>query len=329
MFQGDTTSYIEAINFLSGALEPSGLIFNRLITTFGGLQFIILLEPILGLFGAWIFMNSIFYILICFVFYKIILTLFESRKTAILATLFLASNYAMLRFGLAYLMDIGGWAFYLISIYFTLRYIKYIYQRDLLLASFAVGIGGLFKEYAFLAIIPIAAILVYENRSSLLNLVKNSFTPALLAVGPIILVYVWAYFQFDYTYLDWLRVNQTYYLYNSRIVEYIKSLGSLLNVLGILFLGGLLVLWAEWTNIDSRIKLFLLSIFASFLPILFWPAITQRILFITAPFVIIVSSFLFKKYQKYWYVFIPVLLFYILINFFMDSHILPNVNLPI
>jgi len=327
--EGDSVSYIEAIEFLTEDAAPTGLIYNRIITTFGGLTVLIVLGPILDLLPAWQIMNFIFFAISAFAFFKLLDLLFENRKVAILGTLFLIANYAILRFGLAYLMDMGGWAFYISSVYFTLKYSKSYDRKNLYKAVVLSSIGGLFKEYAFLAVIPIVVFLVYENWPSFRNIFKKSILPALLAVGPIFLVYLYAYIQFDYTYFDWLSTNQAYYLYDSRIIEYIKSLGSLLNILGILFVGGLLVLRKQWQSLEIRIKLFLLSIFASFLPIFFWPAITQRILFITVPFTIIISGFLFKKYENRLIWLIPAIVLYLLVSLTMDSYILPNITLPV
>lgn len=327
--QGDSFSYLEAIDFLKEGVKPEGLVFNRIITTFGGLWTIILLSGFSGsVLGSWFALNTFFYFLTAIVFYKILVLLFDEGKAAILGVFFFAGNYAILRFGLNFLMDLGGWTFYIFSLFFVLKYAKFGNKSDIMLASLMVGIGGLFKEYAFLGIIPIAAILIYENRNSFLNLLKAAALPSLVALIPIISVYLHAYFNFGYTYLDWFNTNQAYYHYDSRIIEYIKSFGSLLNFLGVLFAGGLVILIKERELLEPRIKLFLFSIFVSFLPVFFWPAITQRLLFISVPFVILVSCFLLKKQEKHWYTFIPILFAYIAASLFMDSFILKSVNLP-
>jgi hypothetical protein len=199
----------------------------------------------------------------------------------------------------------------------------------LLFSAAFIGLGSLFKEYAFLAISPIAVMLIYENRASFKKIIQKAFLPAVFATVPIILVYLFAYLKFHYTYLDWFGANKVTYVYPSRIIEYIKSFGSLLNLLGILFLCGLYVLSKDFEKIEKRIKVFLLGVFLSFLPVFSWPAITQRILFITVPFVIIISSFFIKKYENKYLWFFALLSVYILASFFMDSFILKVVDLPI
>ncbi len=327
---GDGVSYVLAIDFLVGKDVAFTAVAHRIITTFGGLWVVIGLSKIFGsVLGVWFAMNTVLYTTVIFVFYKLLTLLFEDKRSALIGTLFLATNYAVLRFGLNFLMDMGGWAFYLFSIYFLLRYSKFGQRKDILLASALVGLGGLFKEYAFLPTIPIAIFLIYESRWSLIKIIKNSWLPSLLAIVPTLLVYSFVYFKFGYSYLDWLQTNEQTYVYQSRIVEYIKSFGSVINLLGILFVAGLVAVYKEWGNLEKRTKLYIVSIGASFLPIFIWPAITQRILFITVPFVTMVATFAFRRYPKYAPVFILALVLYILASFTMDSFLLNFINLPL
>ena len=329
--EGDTPSYLDAISVLNGAQTPPNFSPNRILTTFGALESVILFTNIFGsIFEVWLFLNLIFYFIVSFAFYFLVRKIFNSTQVAFLATLFLASNYALLDFGLTYLMDIGGWAFYTLSLLFTYRYIESGNYKNLLWAGMAIGIGGLFKEYAFLACIPIAVIVVYEYWQRPLVLIKKAILPALFTLLPIVLVYAYVFKNFDYSYLDWLSFNKSYYVYDSRIIEYIKSLGSLYNFLAFLLFGGLYcaLRFGKEIMADKKTRIFIMGVFLSILPILFWPAITQRILFITVPAGILLASFLFKKYEKYWWDFLPILALYAISNLAMDTFILPNLNLP-
>ncbi len=327
--QGDSISYLEAVNFLEGGIGHFENVAHRVITTFGGLWFIIILSKLSGsLLGTWFAMNAVFYALSVFVFYKTLRLLFGDR-TALLGSLFFAGNYALLTFGLNFLMDMGGWFFYITSIYFLLKYAKFEERKHLLLASFFVGIGGLFKEYAFLPIIPIAIFIIFKNRKSLVKIIQESWLPAILAITPILTVYLWIFICFDYTYFDWLAVNGETYVYSSRAIEYIKSFGSLLNVLGVVFVAGVAVLSRKWNTLDSDTKLFLASTFISFLPVFIWPAITQRVLFVSTPFVIFIGAFALEKYKEKNHIFMLLFLVYLTLNLMMDSIVLNFVNLPI
>ena len=325
---GDGLTYVQAMDVLQTSHSFTGFVPNRILTTFFGLEAVIVFAKLFGnLKIGWIVLNAFFYFLSSIFFYKLILSVFKSQKTAFLAGLFLAGNYSMISFGLHYLMDIGGWTFYIISLYFLWQAMETENEKNILFASMAVGIGGLFKEYAFLAFIPLGFYLLYTHRFTK-KLLQKSILPILLSFLPILFVYIYVYLNFHYTYLDWFGQNTIQYVYHSRIIEYVKSLGSLLNFLGFLILGGLYVLWKDINIIDRKIKLFLIFIIISILPIFFWPAITQRILFITVPTAIFVSSFLLKKHQKYFYLFLFILILYLITNFFMDSFVLKAINLP-
>lgn len=327
--QGDSPSYIEAIHVLNTGIAPQGFVPNRILTTFLGLETVRVLSSVFGsITFSWLFMNIVFYFIICVLFYRIILILTKSDKTAFISGLFLASNYSLVSFGINYLMDAGGWAFYIISTYLLLKYVESSERRYLWYSALAVGVGGLFKEYAFLGFIPTIVFLFYDNYSYFFKFLRKTFILGLVTIIPTILLYFYVYARFGYTYLDWLGFNKEYYVYSSRILEYVKSLGSLFNMLAILVLGGLYTLFFNRSNmIEDKYKVYIISIASSIAPIFFWPAITQRILFVTVPFGVLLASFFIKKYEKHWYILIPILCVYIICSFFMTS-ILDIVNLP-
>lgn len=332
VISGDGVTYVDSMYFLETGQKTIDFFPNRLITTIAPLEIIIFLG---NLFGSkpyvWISMNIFFYAITSVVFYRILYLVFERKKVAFLGVLFLIGNYAMISFGLNYLMDMGGWMFYIISLFYVLRYAQHREREDIIKASMAVGIGGMFKEYALLGVIPIACFLIYENKKSFTSLIRHSILPACISVIPIVCVYVLVYMSFDYTYADWIK-NSYQYAYSAsfklRIIEYIKSLGSLYNILGVFVVGGAYVFLREYKNLNSRIRFFIVSVVVSFLPVFLWGGVTQRILFITVPALILVSCFLFKKYEYYFYIFITLCGLYAIINFMMDSFLLKVVNLP-
>ncbi len=326
---GDGPSYVTAMKVLQTGTIPPSFIPNRILTTFGGLESVIALSMIFGnLLFSWMSLNILLFLIACGAFYKILLRLFQSEKVAILGTLFLAGNYAMISFGLNYFMDVGGWAFYLLSHYYLLKHIESGRNSYLWRSAIAIGIGGMFKEYAFLACISIAVVLITFHYRFLGTLIKKAIPAAFFALAPTILVYIFVYLKFHYSYVDWLAFANAYYEYNSKIVEFIKSIGSLINILGLLFLGGLYYLIRQGKSlVDGRYHIFILSLFISILPIFFWPAITQRVLFIIVPFMIVVAGVVFKKYERLSYIWGIVLALYIVLSF-STGVLLNAVNLP-
>ncbi len=330
--KGDSVTYVEAVNFMQLGEFPDDFIPYRIVTTFGGLWTIITLSQIVGsIFQVWLSMNHMFFATSVFIFYYLVLKIFGDRRTALLCSLFFASNYAILTFGLHYLMDMAGWMFYIASLFFLFNYTEKQNYKHLLLSSVMVGVGGLFKEYALLGVIPIATLLIYENRDSLWTLFKNSYKPALIATIPILTIYLYVYFKFNYTYADWV-VDSYKYEYSSsltlRLAEYVKAFGSLYNLLAIFVVLGFWNFWKNKENIDKRVKVFLLGCTLSVLPVFVWGGVTQRILFITVPVAIIFSGFFFKSNIKHEKISYLILLIYLSINVIMDSYLLDKINLP-
>lgn len=335
---GDGLDYVKAIEVIETGNIPANFVPNRILTTFIPLHIVSFFG---GMFGSiqisWLVLNIFFYFLLCICFYKILDLLFNNSKVSFLGGLFFASNYGILIFSLNYLMDVGGWFFYVLSLYFLLLYVQKGERHMLLMALGTAGIGTLFKEYAFLAYVPIGLFYLYQQKS-FWKAVQGLWMPVLASLIPIILVYIYVFNHFNYTYLNWLSSNQNEYVYPSRLVEYIKSFGSLYTLLGVFFVGGLYSLYrykkenqnpnqnkSEYAN---NIFFYILSIYASALVVFIWPAITQRILSISVPAIVLSSAFLFERYQKYRYFFLCALVPYILFTLFMDSFILSHINLP-
>lgn len=327
---GDAPSYLEAMEVMQGGDIPPDFVPNRILTSSLAIESISLFTKIFGSVKVgWATLDIVFFFILSIVFYKLIFDVFDSHKTALLAGLFLITNYAMVVFALDYGVDVGGWAFYVMSLYLTLKYVKMGDRNILLYSALCIGIGGLFKEYALLATIPIAVVLLYENWLHPITIIKKGIVPALISLAPLTIVYLIVFLKFDYTYIDWISYGSESYVYTSKITEYIKSFGSLFNLLApIVAIGAYcFVRYGKEVLPDIRMRVFVISVALSSLPVFVWPAITQRVLFITVPAVLLVASFAFKRYEKYWIAFWVVLIVYTTINFTMDSFILPNVNI--
>lgn len=308
---------------------------NRLLTTPGAIILVFLFSKIFGsITFTWLLMNVLFYAFTCFLFYKIILEIQEDKKTALVSTMFFGTNYGLLAFGLNYIMDMGGWFFLVLSMFFTAKYAKFKDRKYILAASASVGAGLLFKEYTILGVVPIAFMLIYENFDlknklvSIFNIIKKSFVPAALAAVPILAWYLFMYLKFNYTYLDWINTNKEMYQNINRLILYIKCFGSLLNFLAVLFLFGLYEFWRKRNIIEKRAFIFIVSTMVSSLILFVWPGIAQRVLFVCVPSVAIISSFAVKKYIPHYVLLSLLFILYFATNFFMDSFVLNFVNLP-
>lgn len=333
---GDAVGYIDAGHVLSGASissqeAPPDFIKHRILTTFLGVEVVSILSTIFNnIHIGWFVWDVFLYFCINIVFYKLLTKIFLSRTTALLGVLFFASNYVMVTAGLGNFMDIGGWSFYMFSIYFLWKYMESGNWRELITSALFISVGGFFKENAFMAYIPLFFVLFYENRHSFSSFLKKIIVPTIIIAVPAAIHHLDVYISYGYNYTRWIEINQTTYHYRSRILEYVKSFGSLLNFLAPISFLGIFAFFnlKKDLGINAKEIVFIVSVLVSSIPTSLWPGITQRVLFMVVPGLTILACFFFKKYEKYWYYFVPVLAIYVLSSFFMDSYILNAVNLP-
>lgn len=328
VIESDSVSYVDAMSVLKTGVVPTGFSPYRIVTTYLGLRGIMLVDLFFGNLNiSWLLFNSLLYIAMGMFFYSLLVKLIENRRTAFLGTLFLVTNYAGMIFSFHYLMDVGGWAFYIASIYFSFKYLESRKYTWLLIASVLVGLGGLFKEYAYLAYVVVFGLIIFTYWKNWKEILKRIIVTGFLSFTPMLLINIYSHYVYHGTYLDWF-FNQPVYAYKSRLGEYVKAFGSLYNFGWFIFVGGVYLFLKRLKNILSDEKiLFIALVCASSLLVFVWPIVT-RVLFITIPGVVLISSLFLKKIDKWWYAVVPLLVLYVISSYFMDSFILNFVNLP-
>jgi len=340
IIEGDAVGYINAMqvfaggtptNFADGAMTMT-VTLHRILTTPLSVEALRVFSALLGSTEAgWLLWDAVMFFATSVVFYQLLARMFRSSRVAFLGGLFFAGNYSMVAHGLGFFVDIGGWFFYVLSIFCLFAYIESGKYRDLLFSALAIAVGALFKENALVAVVPLTAIVFYENYPSPVRFLKRIVPLGLIVAVPMITHYAFIYLQYGYSYLYWIRLSHESVYYASRLVEYIKSLGSLLTFLAPVSLLGVyaLVRPTEASRLDTKRIIFIGSVIVSSIPALLWPGITQRVLFMVVPGAVLLACIFVKQYERYWYAFLPVVLLYVLASFFMDSFILNFVNLPL
>jgi hypothetical protein len=327
----DEDSYVRSVEYMKGDLIDANFRPNRLLSVFGAMSTLIGLEALTGdLYTGWALMNSIFYALCALFFFKILYKIFRDEVVAIVGTILLIFNYAILTQGLAYGTDIGGWAFYLISAYFTLRYLYDQKIEDVFYSAIAVSIGMLFKEYAFGGLTVLLGAIAYSNWGDFKKMFKLAVGASLVAILPILLVQLYVYLKYDYTYYDWYKFNAISYSKpaQSKLVGFIKTFGSLYNFGWVIFFYAIYLIRKIGINlVEKKVVVFISLLFISVSPVFFWPGAVQRGAFITMPFIIILSCFGLRDWKKIWFLIIPLVIFYIASSYLMDSYILPMVDI--
>lgn len=328
----DSTSYLEAMKVLVSGDTPEGFVPNRILTTYLGLETVVWTAGAItgDILWAWYAINSIFFVLGLAAFFFFLRDFFEDDTVAWLGTLLLATNYAVLSFGLNYLMDMGGWAFYLITLWASYRY--YLTRRVsyFVWGALFVGFGGLFKEYAFLALIPLLGAVALRDYKKPWVLVRHALQTLVLVAIPVGFAWWMVQSSFGYSYADWFGFNETRYgaSYASRIWEYVKVFGSLFTVGWFLALPGLILFLKKGKQLLGRDRMILMTlVFVSGLPVFLWPAITQRVFLISVVFLVMLACLFMKRYEKWLPYMLPVIILYVLAGYTMDSYILPWVSL--
>jgi glycosyltransferase involved in cell wall biosynthesis len=326
---GDSLDYIRAMEFYKTGFLPSTAIGQfRSISTYLGLHSIIFVNSFFqNLSYSWLLVNSTLYVILGMFFYSLVFRLFKDSIVAFLSTLLLMTNYAAISFGLAYLMDIGGLAFYVVSIYFSLLYVQKKRVPYLFLAALISGIGGLWKENALFAYIVILGSILFVQRNNLKKMFKYVVLTGICSFLPFVLINSYFYYVYGYTYISWF-LAQSIYVYPSRIIEYVKSFGSLYNFGWFLFIPGFYIFNKNIKKVLADERIFFTSIvLISVLPVFTWGAITQRILFVTIPGLILISALFIEKIKNKWILILPIFILYIASSFLMDSYILPKINI--
>lgn len=327
----DSTSYIEAMGVVMSGEVPSGFRPNRILTTFGGIETVIIVALFTrSILVAWYLVNAFFYVAGFWLFFLFLRRFLKDEKSALFGTALLALNYVSVSFGLNYLMDMGGWFFYLLAVYFAERFLATSRTDYFLWGGLIVGVGGLFKEYAFLGAIPLVAVAVFKHRTQLVSGFKKTILFSIILALPVLLFYMAVYQIFGYTYADWFSFNEQRYgsSYASRVVEYIKVFGSLFTFAWFLVVpGAYLIARRGKEYLDPGRLALLAGIALSALPVFLWPAVTQRIFFVPVVLCVILASAFVRYAEIRPAVYMTLFYLYVLTNFLMDSTVLPLFNL--
>lgn len=331
-FWGDSDSYLKSVEALKTGDIPSDFaVFHRIITTYAGLKIIVFFSYIFdNVLKIWLFMNIALYVIANLFFYRTLEEFFENRKVAFWGMILLATNYAVITFGPTFLMDMGGWAFYFITLFFSFRFLKTGNMNYALTGALLAGFGGLFKEYGFLGFIPLISALIFHFRNNIAAGIKRAIILTAIALLPISLLYGYMYISYGYSYLVLLAFVQNKYAasFETKWIPYLKVFGSLFTFGWFLFLGGIHTVIKQGKNmLDSGKQIFLVAILLSAIPPFVWPAVTQRVMFIAMPFFMIISCVFIKKYESRPLYYIPFIILYVFANLAMDKYILPLVNI--
>jgi hypothetical protein len=320
---GDAPGYIEAMRVWNGMPPPDHFTPNRLLTTFLSVGSVATLAAVTGnYFASWFFLNTLYFFGLAFTSYALFARVSGSKAAAVLGALFVVGNYDVLVFGLNYLMDGAGWFWFMLSMLALFLYMEEGKRRFLLGAVLAAGVGGLFKEYAFLAFAPIGIGILYTHRRDLKGLLESAGIAA-LGLVPLALVHVGFYVAYGYSYLDWYSMGVETFGFDAWIWNASRSYLVVLSfLLPFALLGTATFVREMRSRFDPMRTTFVLSCILPSLAVLAWPIITERLVFLIVPLAALMATYAFKRYPRGmgWYSFIWLL--YVMLALKTDGLIL-------
>lgn len=321
---GDAPGYLEAMRVMNGTGE-AGASFtpNRILTTFASTGSVALLALVTGnYFASWFFVNTLYFFGLGFVCYLLFRRITGSAAGSILGALFVVGNYDVLVFGLNYLMDISGWFWFALSLLFLWRHIETGESRFLWHAALIAGVGGLFKEYAYLAFVP-AGLYVLCLHARAPRMLLTASLPFILALVPTFLVHAGVYLIYGYSYLDWYGMNARTFGWEGWAGNAARSfLVSLSFLAPVAALGAFAFAREMRRAYDAERILFILALVPPALAVLLWPIITERFVFMIVPLAGLMAAYAVKRYERHWPWFGFVWLLYVLLALTTDGLIL-------
>lgn len=279
--QGKTPIYEEK-EYVPGAipmlLNPATIVVSAVI----GMVF---KSELIGL----AILNAILYVVSVVFFYKLAFLVFKNKDHSVNATILLAGNYSILRFGLgAYLMDMGGWAFFIVTLYLAVRFFYSKEEKFAYLAGLTSAAGLFFKESGGVGIFTLFALIFLSDITiaNKLKIVIKSGAFLFINIG----YHVWIFFIKGYSYFDRYNIVVKYYAPHQTIIRTAKVLGYLFNLGWPLALTGFLRgASKKFTEIEDHKKIFI-GLLPSALSFFIYPAYDQRMAFVAVPLLSLLAT---------------------------------------
>lgn len=207
----DTDEYLETAKwYKDGSGEEYPLRIQRPLQ----ILTVLLVEPWLGVDGAFVFINSLFYIASIPFFYLFSKRLLVNSRDAVASTILFEFSFCVLYWGLAILTDMLVWLVMCVSFYLLHRISVDWKRRDILMLATIIGIGIINKESVVAAgLMLIFMILVKHVRESR-PFIQTSIrvaVPLLIMAAPFLAVQVAILVHFGpgYSFFDYHLFHST------------------------------------------------------------------------------------------------------------------------
>lgn len=292
----DTTIYLSALQQIQGkqpVWQESGYILSviPLLNNVGS----IIAGAALGLvtgseLSGLVLFNILAYTASIFIFFAFAQIVFTRSRDQWAAVVLYGTNYVILRYGIgAYMVDMGGWLFFTLTLYLAVRFFWTQEDRWAYAAGFFSMLGLFFKESGGVAIASLAFLILVSPRSwkQRAILLTKSCSFLFINLGYHIIMY----FTRGYLYFDRYATVVNSFAAKQGVLRTIKVFGSLFFVGWIPVPLGIMRTWRERLTPEGR--RFILLCCALALPVLIqfaYPAYDQRILFMGVPLFAVLAT---------------------------------------
>ncbi len=274
----DTTGFIDLIKFFRGYnvdffparyLNPFYAIVSAKLLFF--------LSPEQSLIAT----NIAFYYGLVFLTYGLIRRVFKNNFIGFVTALTVMTGYAMLRYALTQVQDMGGYFWFVLTIYAGWRWWENKNKSWLYLGGIAVAFGVLTKESGSMGALFVGILFLLDKvswKERILNFIKFSIFPFATIV-----INSFRGHDVNYSSASWFVSNwKSFAAENFTLLRWFGVHASTYNILW-LFIGiGLYFLIKNWRSLDTNIKIYLLAVIPSSLSYYSWPMFIARTVFISA-----------------------------------------------
>lgn len=292
----DTDSFIMMINFFRGT--ESGVYWARYLNPFYPVISTLVL-PFLSAAQSIVVINIVFYVGIVLLTYGLIRRVFKNNTMGFVTALLMLSSYALIRYGLTQVQDMGGYFWLLLTAYTGWRWYEDRKWHWLVLGGISTAFGILTKESGAMGALFFGIVILVANRKAVVTSIKQI---ALFSILPALTIVINGFRGKDIAYnsADWFMFNwRTFYDLNYTPFKWAAINFTTFNFLWVLFALGAYWLVTNRKNVSFEIKLFLAAIIPASFSYMAWPLFISRTVFVCAWFIVPVAAYaLWVIYEK-------------------------------
>ena len=229
-----------------------------------------------------IILNCIFYVGLILLTYDLVRRVFRRNDAGFYAALLVLTSYAILRYGLTQVQDIGGYFWFLATIYAGWRWWQDSDRRWLVLGGLATAFGILTKESGAMGALFVGILLIARNyktiKKGLIDFCIFAAAPAITMLVNSVRSHDVAFNSFDWFLFNWKQFAATDYT----LFRWFSINASTFNFLWILVMVGLYWVIKNRRALPSDVKIFLVAIIPSSLSYFAWSLFISRTVFVSA-----------------------------------------------